>query len=524
VIIRRTALILLLSGALASASLVGFVKAETPAPAPSATPLPTTPDIREERRGPPLTEKAQRPVGPAENRASELDAILESLNQCGSPDPQLQLLPHCDAVKALLELVRGLGLASTSNPFPTCDPALIPLIGPMNLKVTTAIEFHKYSDSLLDNSPFRPNNRRLSPLRKSELTALSDHAIRRIVEILSQYFFTQGAYRSENAPVLFNYKELVVLAERVLNYNFELAQWGVDAGFLTGARGYVVYQYVFNCIRTQDPRLVAAQMSARAYAVWLAANSESYFNREAENLSKQRRSRPRYYRWLAVTNILEGGRGYGDGFPTGIYLGSNVRFRREFFEEQAQAPAPGECPRDAPVRNVYGYLKKTPNTPLLDKYPQLFPYTKYEPAEDPIRGWRDCVATINSLGLPGLSGLVIPGMRNFEPTGGLNVSDHRERLRRIAELINSYLRIVTARSWLEECDSSPTPPPADACKDLAQAVPQFVGPEQVVAAEETQQQSQETAEYKILERYSRYVRDSLSPLPLFEDLHRGPHK
>jgi len=256
--------------------------------------------------------------------------------------------------------------------------------------------------------------------------------------------------------------------------------------------------------------------------VWLAANSESYFNREAENLSKKRRQRPRYYDWLAATRALDGGRGRGAGFPMEIYLGTNVRFRPEFFEQQAQALQ--ACPSAAPVRNVYGYLEKKPNQPLLPNVSEAaqFTFTVYEPAkdQDPIRGWQECSERINSRGLPALNGLIIPGMRNFAPTGGLNISDHRERLRQIAAAITGFLRSATARRWLEECATNPDPPKPEACKALAEAAPQFIGPEQEIAAEETEQQNQETAEYKLLQKFSRLVRDNLSPALNFEDLRR----
>jgi len=503
---RRSAAILFFLSVFTATIFVGLVHAQQPSPPQPAQPRQENAPLsaQEERLGPP---PGGSPVFGPEYRAEEIEGNLANLSSC---EDRFALGPHCEAVKALLEFIGRLGLSGASGPFPSCDPALIPLIAPLNLKVTTAIDFHKYSDGLLDE--YRRNGP-LRPFQKSELTALNDEAIRAIVKILQQNFYGRDLAFSDRPPLI-HYEELARLAEQVLDYNFQLARWGVDAGFLTGARGYAVYQYVFNCIRPRDFRLIAEQMAARAYAVLLAANSQSYFSREAENLSKQRREHPLFWAWRTETDIIE------RGFPTDIYLGSDLRVRSRFAEEL-------RCPIERPIRNFNGHLVRKPGLRLLPERPE-FTFTAYELAPPPNDiEVTDCADKINSSGLPAINGLLISSLALLAPASGGSEEEFRGRLGRIAERITNLQRVLTARRWLEECLSpGPNPPPREACKALEESgsqwisssTSQLIGPGPEIVREGTEQQRREAAEYRFMEQLSRYVRDSLSPRINFEEV------
>lgn len=438
-----------------------------------------------------------------EIRAGEIEAKPANLKLCADPRA---LEPHCEAVKALHEFIESLGLSSTSSPFPSCDPALIPKIDPMNLKVTAAIDFHKLSDGVLHGYGTKGP---LEPLDKSTLTQANDEAIRKIVRILQQYFYGHDASGSDYAPLI-HYAELVRLAEQVLHHNFKLALWGVDARFLAGARGYAVYQYVFNCIRTRDFRLVAEQMSARAHAVWLAAVSQSYFGRVGKN--NQLLHRPDYWRWIAETQIIE-------RFPPQIFLGSTV-----------QNPGSDERCRDIStpiIKNYYGFLTQKKGMRLIEGRDE-FTYTAYDPASPDIEE-NSCQTAINSRNAQSANALVIPGLARWPVAGTKDRDDFHDMLLNISNAINTHEKIVTGLAGLAECTSSPSQPPRVACEALKQWIlasgfPQLQRAleQQGSQQEETEQQNQIGYEFDLLEELSADVRDVLSPAIKFEEKFEEP--
>jgi hypothetical protein len=510
-IIRRIALTIGLASVFASANLVGPVRAQQQPPPPpqqqQAAPGGTNAQGTTPSRNPPITD--QRVKVPSSNPTfteSERYLILLDCYKPTAPSiptkPSI-LDPHCEATVALLNFIDRLGPFAgpfgTSNPIPNCDPGMIGAINDINLKVNTAIEFHKYSDKIFDDR--RYDQRKISPRDKSKGTTDNDIKIKLITDILAPYIVRYGSQRSDSAPLIY-YRDLVRYAGDVLNINNDLSVWGVDVGFLTAARGYAIYQFVFNCVRTHDARVTAALMAARAHAVRTAAESESWFSQEIENIQGERSPRPALRRWLVENGLLDGGTRMGGGFPRQIYLGSSHGFEYWTFE-----PTPGQsCPRGQ-VRNFYGKLKA-----IYEKIGNLNVITKFESDGDVIE---ECEYEINQNGWPAINALLTNATRAYVPKGGGQKADYEQMLKGIAGAITGHIARVTDEMELERCELGLNKD-EEKCKKLAAELGRQR--EVIITQDISEEKKQIVAELIALQRMAFVIRNILSPRPRHEDL------
>lgn len=445
-IIRRIALTVLLAGILASAILVDLVTAQQPppnqqsrpnqqsAPGGSRTPLATDRRTNVPQTNPSLTD-AERYL---------------SLLECYKPNKPLTFDPHCEATVALTNFISRLDHFGPSNPFPTCDLSMVGEINDINLKVNTAIDFHKFSDRIFYDSRF--DQRKINPRDKSRWMTENDLAIYRIVEILMPYSVRSGLSNFGFTPVLYH-RDIIRHAAEVLELNNRLSAWGLDVAFLTTARGYAVYQFVVNCVSPQEHRVTGAAMAARAYAVRTAAESESFFSQEILNLNNDRVPRPALRRWLVENDLIEGGGRKGGGFPRQIYLGST-----HGFEYYSRRLAPEfECPRGQ-VRNFYGNLRE-----VRERAGNLDVITKFEP----LGVESHCEYEINQDRRPAINTLLTLRTLPFVPLGGGERADYEQLLKGIADAITGHIQNIINQKDYEACELGLLLNQEERCKQLA---------------------------------------------------------
>jgi hypothetical protein len=459
--IRRIALTFFLACIAASAIIVGVVHAQptpsTPAPPPLTGPT-----------GPPLTGRPPlpTPIG-LECLKNDLAAILD---------------PYCEATLALITFIGRLAPTSTSISSPNCDSDMISRIADMNLKVNTAIDMHKYSDRILDRL------RRISHKDKSAYSTRSDINIRYIIDILTRYFSRDGKYNSGSSPII-HHRELVVLASEVLDLGYKLSDWGVDAGFLTAARGYSIYQFVLNCIRRHD----ANPMGARAYSVRIAAESESYFAVVGERF-RGVGPRPALHRLEVERLMIDGvpGTGYGGGFPKKIYLGSNHYFRADYF---SGVPDIRQCP-DGEIRNFYGEIEGR-----FDDVPAFKP-------KGPIIF--ECAGVINAKRYESINALLTQRLLLLGPDGSKSRVDYGLMLDNIVNGINSHIARIKREKDREDCDLKADPK----CEKLITGTAEERRDQRLDRADELDdvaQRERRHAEFVALRTFSATIRNSLSP-------------
>jgi hypothetical protein len=494
-IIRRVALTILLAGILSGAVLVGVVSAQqTPptqqapptqqsAPGGSRTPLPTDRRTSVPQSNPSLTD------------AERYLALLD----CYKPTKPLGFDPHCEATVALTNFISRLDQFGPTNPFPSCDLGMVGAINDINLKVNTAIEYHKFSDRIFDDPRF--DQRKIDPRDKSRWMTENDLAIYRIVEILMPYSARPGSSSFGFTPVLYH-RDVVRHAADVLELNNKLSAWGLDVAFLTTARGYAIYQFVINCVSAQDLRQTTAAMAARAYAVRTAAESESFFSQEILNLNNDRVPRPALRRWLVENDLIEGGGRKGGGFPRQIYLGSSHGF--EYYSRRLSPEF--ECSRGL-VRNFYGTLRE-----VRERIGNLDVITKFEP----VGVESQCEYEINQDRRPAINTLLTLRTLPYVPLGGGVKDDYEQLLKGIADAITGHIRNIIDQKDFEACELGLLLNQEERCKQLAAS---FGRQRQAtIASDLSEEKKQIVAELTALQSMALVIRNILSIRPRPEQL------
>ncbi len=384
---------------------------------------------------------------------------------------------------------------------------MIRQLNDLNLKVSTAIELYKHSERVLANDT--DYNRKISTAEKALLMRDNDVVLHHIAMILTSHFDRRSSSRHAFGPMI-HYRDLTRQAEEALRLNIKLAEWGMDAGFLAAGRGYAIYHFVFNCIRSQDPHLIALQMSARAFAVRTAAESESYFSGRSLRLDRFRPPRPKLQQWEVEKQIIDGGRGYGGGFPEKIFLGSEHGFTRPRFGGQDLTTA--RC-KEGEVRSYYGNLKR-----VGASAPGVIRLFELDGGPDIINGVEsDCQSEINAWGREAISLLLTNGFRGLFPQGGKDQRGYEIMLGGIVEAINGHITRITRDRDYEACVER-----GDA--NCALIIAGGTTEDQRSRAREAREERDEVAErarrgeeYKALREYAEAIRNALSSEPIIED-------
>jgi hypothetical protein len=495
--IRRIALTVCLTSVAASAILVGLVSAQQTPPTQQKSPTQQTGPAQQVAPG-----GEQRPSG------GELD--------CEQPGtPQAMLRPFCEATTVLIRFIRTLHPFNTSNIPPSCNPNQIALMNEVNLKVNAAINYHKVSDKVFDDPNPQLRIRSISNLQKAEWTTENDIKLRIINEILNPYAAKRSGPTSQSTPLIYQ-RELIRYAEEILDLNNKLSGWGHDARFLTAARGYAIYQFIFDCVKIHDVHRLGTLMAARAHAVRRVAESESFFSEEVSKSETAKKETPREWQFKIVTQLLRGSVRIGTGFPDyyrQIYLGSGHSYSlwetRPGFSEGCPA---GE------VRNFYGKFRQLPDSTPPGEY------MKFEIDDSHGQGGvlSDCEPEINSRNYPAINIMLTPLFKPYVPGGGEETPSYRNRLAGIRDAINGYIMLITDQKRLEQCllDLKPFDPGVD-CKRLAANYNMQIAEDY---AELILKETRDTiTEFRAMGKQSNLLRDVLSPPPSLRSHPSGGH-
>lgn len=412
-ITRRKALSLFPASLLAGTSLAGTLFAQPRGPGGSGGPGGPG--------GPPRSSLANREL------LSEAERILQVLEPWKTSPAAINA--HYEATVALIQFFDRLVPFSTSNSIPRADFLdMITRMGEINWKVNTVLQTRKRSDQILDAE------RKLGPAQKAEKMTDSDVRIYRIIDILRPYFLGQGWYRYEYSRQ--HHRNLMQTAYEVLNLGNDLSLWGMDA-FYTAARGYAVYQFVSDCIRQHR----FAPMTARAFALRVAADSHSYFGiRQAELTAAQApgatKPRPANQRYEVEQKLIDGG--YGGGFPKDIYLGTDISSAdvlRRFPRTDRDRTQDNGCPAGQ-VANYYGRL--------VGDFEKTFSVDPANPVE------KICSTDINDRNSPSINGLMMNRFRDFSPKAFNSQEAYRNMLEDIKNTLNQHIRNITRAKQRED--------------------------------------------------------------------------
>ena len=129
-IIRPTALTILLAGILAGAIVVGVASAQQTPPTQQTGPAQQT--VPGGSRTPLITDR--RTSVPQSNPSLTDAERYLSLLDCYKPTKPAGFDPHCEATVALANFISRLDQFGPSNPFPSCDLGMVSAINDINLK------------------------------------------------------------------------------------------------------------------------------------------------------------------------------------------------------------------------------------------------------------------------------------------------------------------------------------------------------------------------------------------------------